>query len=70
MTNVHFKDMEVEPQGKICPCGTGVIDFGAVKNLCEELKIPNALVEQDNAPDSGNSWGQMEISFNNLKKYF
>ena len=70
MSNVHFKDMESEPQGKICPCGTGVIDFSEVKALGERLGIPYALVEQDNAPDSGDSWGQMEISFNNLKKYF
>ena len=70
MSNVHFKDMESEPQGKICPCGTGVIDFSEVKALGERLGIPYALVEQDNAPDSGDSWGQMAISFNNLKKYF
>ncbi len=70
ISNVHFKDMDSEPKGKICPCGTGVIDFGEVKKLCEELAIPNALVEQDNAPDSGDSFGQMAISYNNLKKYF
>lgn len=70
MTNVHFKDMRSEPQGEICPCGTGIIDFAAVTELCDSLKIPYALVEQDNAPDSGDSWGQMEISYNNLKKYF
>lgn len=70
MSNVHFKDMASEPQGKICPCGTGVIDFGEVKELCEGLGIPYALVEQDNAPESGDSFGQMEISYNNLKKYF
>ncbi len=68
--NVHFKDMSKEPMGSICPCGTGVIDFGKVKALCDELTIPYALVEQDNAPDSGDSFGQMAISFNNLKKYF
>lgn len=70
ISNVHFKDMDSEPKGKICACGTGVIDFGEVKNLCEELGIPNALVEQDNAPDTGDSIGQMIISYNNLKKYF
>lgn len=70
MSNVHFKDMKSEPQGEICPCGTGVIDFGAVKALGEALGIPYALVEQDNAPDSGDSFGQMAISYNNLKKYF
>lgn len=70
MSNVHFKDMESEPKGKICPCGTGIIDFGKIKTLCEELTIPYALVEQDNAPDSKDSFGQMAISYSNLKKYF
>ena len=70
MSNLHFKDMKEEPQGAICPCGTGVIDFGEIKALGEKLGIPYALVEQDNAPDSGDSFGQMAISYNNLKKYF
>ncbi len=70
MTNIHFKDMDTEPRGNICPCGTGIIDFSEVKSLCEELGVPYALVEQDNAPDSGNSWGEMEISYNNLKELF
>lgn len=70
MTNVHFKDMASEPQGDICPCGTGVIDFKPVIKLCDTLGIPNALVEQDNAPKSGDSMGQMRISFNNLKPLF
>ncbi len=70
LDNVHFKDMESEPQGKFCPCGTGIIDFGKITALCEEMTIPYALVEQDNAPEGGDSFGQMEISYNNLKKYF
>ena len=70
MTNVHFKDMKCEPKGDICPCGTGVIDFKPVISLCDELGIPNALVEQDNAPASGDSMGQMKISFDNLKPLF
>ena len=68
--NVHFKDMASEPQGPICPCGKGVIDFTEVIALCDELGIENALVEQDNAPDSGDSIGQMKISFDNLKPLF
>lgn len=70
MTNVHFKDMASEPRGEICPCGTGVIDFAEVTRLCDGLNIPYALVEQDNAPDYGDSWHQMEISYRNLIKYF
>lgn len=68
--NVHFKDMQSEPQGDICPCGNGVIDFAPVIKLCDELGIENALVEQDNAPDSGDSLGQMKISYQNIKPLF
>ena len=70
MTNVHLKDMKCEPKGEICPCGEGVIDFAPVVELCDKLGIPNALVEQDNAKLSGDSYGQMAISYNNLKKFF
>ncbi len=70
ITNVHFKDMKTEPQGEICPCGVGVIDFAPVVKLCDELDIPNALVEQDNAPSFGDSYEQMKISYNNLAHLF
>lgn len=68
--NVHFKDMACEPQGEICPCGEGVIDFTPVIKLCDELGIVNALVEQDNAPENGDSLGQMKISYTNMKPLF
>ena len=70
MTNVHFKDMLTEPKGDICPCGVGVIDFKPVVELCVSLGIPYALVEQDNAPSSGDSFGQMKISHDNLRPLF
>ena len=70
ITNVHFKDMKTEPQGEICPCGVGVIDFKPVIALCDRLGIPNALVEQDNAPATGDSIGQMAISYKNLAPLF
>ena len=68
--NVHLKDMLTEPQGEICHCGAGVIDFAPVVRLCDALGIENALVEQDNAPDTGDSFGQMKLSFNSLKTLF
>ena len=68
--NVHLKDMASEPQGPICPCGCGVIDFTKIVSLCDELGIENALVEQDNAPETGDSLGQMRISYENLKHLF
>ena len=70
MSNVHFKDMKEEPKGAICPCGTGIIDFKPVITLCDSLGIPYALVEQDNAPDLGDSWEQMKISHDNLRPLF
>lgn len=70
LTNVHFKDMKTEPQGEICPCGVGTIDFAPVVKLCDDLKIPYALVEQDNAPKLGDEFEQLETSFNNLKHLF
>ena len=70
MTNIHFKDMKCEPAGPICACGEGVIDFAPLKNLCEKYGIHNVLVEQDNAPSSGDSIGQMRISYENLAPIF
>ncbi len=70
ITDVHFKDMLTEPKGPICPCGEGVIDFKPLITLCDEIGIENALVEQDNAPESGDSYGQMAISYKNLKPLF
>ena len=70
LTNVHFKDMLTEPKGAICPCGEGTIDFAPVVKLCDDLKIPYALVEQDNAPQLGDEYEQMATSFNNLKHLF
>lgn len=70
LTNVHFKDMKTEPKGPICPCGEGTIDFAPVVKLCDDLKIPYALVEQDNAPDLGDEFEQLTTSYNNLKHLF
>lgn len=69
ITDVHFKDMKSLPQGAICPCGDGVIDFAELAKLCYELGIKNAQVEQDNAPDLGDPFAQMERSFKHLKPY-
>ena len=68
--NVHFKDMLTAPKGPICHCGAGVIDFAPVVKLCDELGIENALVEQDNAPESGDSIAEMKLSYENLIKLF
>ncbi len=70
MTNIHFKDMKTEPQGAICPCGAGTIDFAPIVKVCRDLKLPYALVEQDNAPELGDEFEQMKESYNNLKHLF
>ena len=70
LKNVHLKDMLTEPKGEICYCGEGVIDFAPVVALCDKLGIQNALVEQDNAPSSGDSFKQMKWSYNSLKHLF
>lgn len=69
IVSVHFKDMAGEPKGAICPCGDGCIDFLPILNLCEKLGIPEALVEQDNAPES-DSYLCMKKSFDALKGIF
>lgn len=70
MQNIHFKDLSFEPDGPECPLGLGVIDFNPIVSLCDELGIPNALVEQDNAAQSEDSFGQMKISYDNLHHLF
>lgn len=66
---VHFKDMLCEPKGAICPCGDGIIDFAPILVLCDRLSIPEALVEQDNAPDT-DSYACMKKSFEGLRGIF
>ena len=69
IVSVHFKDMESEPKGRICPCGDGVIDFAPILALCDRLGIPEALVEQDNAPET-DSYACMKKSFDALAPLF
>ena len=72
VTDIHFKDMAKVKNGRnsMCPCGEGVIDFKALVALCEKYGVRNAYVEQDNAPDSGDVFGEMKKSFDNLFPIF
>lgn len=70
MQNIHLKDLSCEPDGPECPLGLGVIDFKPIVSLCDELGIQNALVEQDNAALTEDSFGQMKISYDNLHHLF
>ena len=67
LVNVHYKDMESAPQGKICSCGAGVLDFRKITDVCERVGVKNVLVEQDNAPSFGDEYEQMRLSFNHLR---
>lgn len=66
MNHIHFKDMKTAPKGPICPCGDGVIDFSALAALCEKYGIEHVYVEQDNAPETGDSFGEMAKSYAHL----
>ena len=68
--NIHLKDLSYEPDGPECPLGLGVIDFKPIVDFCDEIGIPNALVEQDNAALTEDSFGQMKISYDNLHHLF
>ena len=70
LTNIHFKDMKSEPKGAICPCGEGVLDFARLAQVCRESDVQYALVEQDNAPDLGDEYEQMQTSYRHLKPLF
>lgn len=66
MTDVHLKDMLSKPQGPICPCGEGVIDFVPIIELCDKYGVKNAHVEQDNAYQLGDVFEQMKTSYTNM----
>ena len=60
-THIHLKDMADTPERGITACGTGIIDFKPIIALAEEIGVISGLVEQDNAPDLGDSYEQMRI---------
>ena len=68
LNHIHFKDMLTEPEGPICACGDGVIDFEYISSLCRECNIENVYVEQDNAPTFPDAFVEMEKSYNHLYK--
>ncbi len=55
---IHLKDMAKEDTG-ITVCGTGRIDFVPIIAAAEEAGSLAAFIEQDNAPDLGDSYLQM-----------
>ena len=69
LNHIHFKDMKALPQGAICACGDGVIDFRALTRLSLECGIENVYVEQDNAPDF-DAYNEMTKSYKHIKEIF
>lgn len=68
LTNIHFKDMAKTEERGICACGTGVLDFNAIYEACvKNGGVENILIEQDNAVDFDDPFGQMEIGFRSLR---
>ena len=67
MTNVHFKDMARDEKRSICSCGAGVLDFASCLPLCRSFGTENILVEQDNANDADDPFGELENSFRCLR---
>lgn len=67
---VHFKDMAGcgENRPNMVPVGEGNLDWNAIRAVCESTGVKFAEVEQDNADDTPDPLGQMEISARNLKK--
>ncbi len=68
LNHIHFKDMKEEPNGAICACGDGIIDFNYLSRLCRECGIENIYVEQDNAPSFPDAFAEIEKSYIHLNK--
>lgn len=65
--NVHFKDMAKTADRGICPCGEGVMDFAKLGDVCREVGVRHILIEQDNATDRPDPFGDMETSLRHLR---
>ena len=61
VVNFHLKDMDATEDRGITACGTGSIDFKPIIAVAEKIGVKNAFIEQDNAPDLGDSFGQMRL---------
>ncbi len=61
--NVHFVDA-------ICACGEGFSDFESLTAACKRLGVQNVLVEQDNACDKADPFGEMKRSAEHLLPFF
>lgn len=67
MTNIHFKDLSPAEKHPMCACGDGIIDFKPLIAASERAGVKFVQVEQDNAPDYPDAFGQMATSFKTLR---
>ena len=68
LTNIHYKDMANTEKREICACGMGTLDFATITEAClKNGGVENVLIEQDNAVDFDDPFGQMEIGFKSLR---
>lgn len=67
MTNIHFKDLSPEEKHPFCACGNGMIDFKPLVAAAKSAGVKYVQVEQDNAHEFADPFGQMEISFKTLR---
>ncbi|MBQ9774077.1 MAG: sugar phosphate isomerase/epimerase [Clostridia bacterium] len=67
---IHFKEFKRADRDTICACGEGFSDFPAIVAACKRVGVQNVLVEQDNAPEKDDPFGEMERSAKYLLPLF
>lgn len=67
VSTIHYKDFAVGPDGKpmITEIGHGNMDHVLLTDVCEEIGVKYAAIEQDSCP--GNPFDSLRFSFNYLK---
>ncbi len=68
---IHFKEFtDAESWEHICACGEGFSDFASITAACKRVGVENVLVEQDNACQKDDPFGEMEKSYRHLAPFF
>ncbi len=67
---IHFKEFKAVDRSTICPCGEGFSNFPEIIAACKKVGVANVLVEQDNAPEKEDPFGEMERSVKYLLPMF
>jgi len=67
LPNIHIKDMAQDEKRSICACGRGRSDLAAIVSACRTSGVSNLLVEQDNATDAADPFGEMAFSLQTLR---